>query len=93
MGLQRMEQPLRGGLNFIDRAEERRLIGLGWTVKAAHLSYELQRGCADFVVGHRRIKIKERFDASAHAEIIGAGPIVCQAITPCAASAVRELCL
>jgi hypothetical protein len=51
----------------------------------------LQRGCADFVVGHRRIKIKERFDASAHAEIIGAGPIVCQAITPCAASAVREL--
>jgi hypothetical protein len=49
-------------------------------VEAAQLSYELQRGCTDFVVGHRRIKIKKRFDAAAHAEIIRGGPIVCQAI-------------
>src|SRR5205823_1185812 len=63
---ERMQQAQRDAGDFIDGGLEGFLVGLGGLVEAGDLSYELQRGRADFVFGYRRIEIEKRFDISAH---------------------------
>ena len=49
-------------------------------MKTADLADKLQRCCMDLIVGHRRVKVKQGFDASAHdAEIIRVRRSACQA--------------
>jgi hypothetical protein len=52
--------------NLIDRLIERLLIRLRWLVKAANLPDKLQRCGVNLVLGRSWLKIKERFDISAH---------------------------
>jgi hypothetical protein len=66
-----MEQASADGRDFVDGCVEGGFVCLGWLVEAADLPDELQRGVADLLVGHGRIEVKEIFDVSAHARIIG----------------------
>jgi hypothetical protein len=66
VGLKRVEQLARRGLDFIDRAEESGFIGLGGSVKPAHLAHELQASRANLIVGHRRVEVEQGFDVAAH---------------------------
>ena len=61
-----MEKTRGDGGDFIDRGQERSLVGLRWFVKAADLSHELQRRCANLLGIDWRIEVEESFDIPAH---------------------------
>jgi hypothetical protein len=59
------EDALRAG-DFVYGSQERGFICLGWFVKAADLSHELERSSANLFVRNRRIKVEKSLDISAH---------------------------
>jgi hypothetical protein len=63
---QRVQKVAGSGLYFLDRPQKSRFIGLRRTVESADLPHELARRGANLIVGHRRFKIEQGFDASTH---------------------------
>src|ERR1700721_1784998 len=70
VGMQRSQQPMRGSGDFLDRTLEGSLIGLRRLVEAGQLAHELQGGGVDFVIGCRRLEVKQRLDVSAHFDLL-----------------------
>ena len=68
-GRERLNQPMRGCRDVVDRPVERRFICARRVIAPAQLSNELQRRRADLVVSGRRRKISEGLDVSAHTSI------------------------
>src|SRR5437667_12702648 len=68
-GRKRLDQPIGGCRDFVDRPVERRFICARRVIAPAQLSNELQRRRADLVVCGRRRKIGEGLDVSAHTSI------------------------
>src|SRR5882672_861729 len=68
-GRERLDQPMGGGCDLVNRLVERRFICARRPIAAAQLPNELQRRGADLVGGSRRRKIGEGLDISAHNSI------------------------
>jgi hypothetical protein len=79
IGRQRVQKLAGSGLYVVYGAEKSHFIGLRGTVEPADLPDELARRGANLIVGDRRFKVKQGFDASTHdAQIIRAPWIACQ---------------
>ena len=66
VGFERPEKPGGNAGDFIHRGEKGVLVGLRGLGETADLSYELERGGPNLVVGDGRIEVEERFDIAAH---------------------------
>src|SRR3954454_10640282 len=64
--MQRKDELARRGRNLVDRAIERRGVGLRRSREAGELAHELQRGGSYFVFRCWRLEIKQRLDIAAH---------------------------
>src|ERR1051325_9456921 len=69
-GLERMNQFVGGGRDFVDCFVERFFIQTRRLRRSTQLAHELQRRRAHFIVGCRRFKVGERLDVSAHAQVL-----------------------
>jgi hypothetical protein len=69
-GFEGMQKPRRDRRDFSYGGIESLFVGLRRFVESADLTDELQGRGADLVVRNRRIKIKERFDVSAHSTFL-----------------------
>ena len=50
----------------VNGSKECSFVGFRWLVEAAHLAHELQRGCTNLFLGHRRFEVEKRLDVSTH---------------------------
>lgn len=69
-GLERLEQSLRAGGNFIDRCIERGFVRARWLVESGDLSHELERCIPDFIGCDRRVEVEQVLYISAHLAIL-----------------------
>ena len=67
-GLERVQQPSRDTSHLVDRGEKRGFVGLGRLVEPGDLSYKLDGGRANLLVGNRWIEVEECFDIPAHGD-------------------------
>src|SRR5579863_4758871 len=65
-GFEGAQQASGDGGYLVDSGEEGGFVALGGFVEAGNLADELERGRADFIVGHRRIEVEKSLDVSAH---------------------------
>src|SRR5262249_4570219 len=63
---QRVDEPTRVGCDLLHGPIERGLVRLRRLREAADLADKLQRGIADFLVGHRRSEVEQRTNVAAH---------------------------
>ena len=68
---ERVEQPVCGGRNFIDRPVERGLVRFRRFRRSTELPHELQRRRANLVVRGGRFEVGEHLDVAAHPSILG----------------------